>query len=199
MLNNVRLRLPRHAVSFHEESRYRMQSCTVPFVALLVVLVLPHLVGAAESIKGAEPQNGHGITAVTPARAATDTSMLTGSGLNTKSWAIDKVAPGGVLRKDPGSRTRYFVKGLTDVEMKQQYERYLKEMLAKHGNELRDVVIAVRDSIDVLRLRQFKLAVTPTLPCTITARIPYKHAYSMRKQGIVLWGKGDRRPDEKRG
>jgi len=165
----------------------------------ILTLLVSALVGVLiVSTSPAEPKRtpapDSARTAVARMPAADDTSMLTGSGLNAKSWAIDRPVPGGVMRKDPGTRTWYFVKALSDAEMRVERERQLQDLLAKHGHEPRDVVIDVPDTTVARKLAALKIEAKSTPPCTLVTTVLYRQLPELQKQGILFWENGSPRP-----
>ena len=137
---------------------------------------------------------GQGVVAALPTVDGPDTSALNGSGLNTRSWPIDQPVPGGVMRKDPGSSAWRFVKAISDAELKQAHEKYLADMVAKHGDEPRDVMIEVNDTADVARLRSLGIAPPQAVPSTLAVRLLYRQLPDLRESGLLYWGRGNPRP-----
>ena len=149
---------------------------------------------AEEPNRSAQPDsNGTRRESATQA-AEQDTSMLTGNGLNTTKGPFFKPAAGGAMRKDPGSRSWTFVKALSNEEMKLEHERHLQELVAKFGNEPRDIVIELKDTTDVGKLRAFKIEPPAAPPCTLQVRVLYRQLPELKKAGLKFWGKGDPRP-----
>lgn len=139
----------------------------------------------------APPETSRAAVASIP--ASTDTSMLTGSGLNTKSWPIDRPVPGGVMRKLPGRRDWIFVRAMPDAEMRQLGQRQEAELLRLHGSEPRDIEIAVLDSLTLRKLARFHIPATCAPPCTLQARVIYRELPKLQRDSLVFWGLGERK------
>ena len=173
----------------------RRQLILVLTVAVLGLVAASAYARAAGQGGAADSSRGKEWVAPLPKSEAPDTSMFNGSGLNSLSVPIDRPVSGGVMRKDPGTRTWYFIKGMTDAEAKAAYEKFRREMLARHGDEPREIVFPVRDSADVVRLRGFNVPISGTPPCTLAVRVKYRQLPEFRKAGLVFWGKGSLRAD----
>lgn len=170
---------------------------TIVWMAILLsIFALPPKAVADEPDRQARPDSGDGIKSTAPIQqvAQADTSTLTGSGMNATLGPIDRPASGGAWRKDPGSRVWYFVRALSDAEMKLQHGRYLDELVRKHGNESRDIVIELKDTTDVAKLRALRIQSWDAPPCTIAVMVLYKQLPEISKAGLLFWGKGDPRP-----
>src|ERR1041384_7035386 len=100
--------------------------------------------------RDSQPDRIHSQPAIAPfpTPEAPDTATLAGTGLNQRPWPVDRPLAGGAMRKDPGSREWHFVRAMSDEEMRTAHQRYLEEMVAKHGNEPRDIMVQVNDSLD---------------------------------------------------
>lgn len=166
-----------------------------PQMTLVLALGLA-LVGGGGA--NAETETRAGGTAVSsPLPAIPDTTMLTGSGLNTTGGPIDRVDRGGVWRKERGSRSWFFVPNMPTSDGRAGYERHLQELIRLHGNEFRDIVIAVEDTGDVATLRPFEITVEQSLPCTLAVRVLYRQLPEMKKAKLLFWDARDRRPARK--
>jgi len=135
--------------------------------------------------------NGQAATA--PVSAAEDTSMLTGSGVNTKAWPIDRPVPGGVMRKLPGHRDWVFVRAMSDAEMAQRASQRQTELLRQHGSEPRDIEIAIPDSLTLHKLVRFQITATCAPPCTLQARVLYRELPRLQRDSLFFWGLGERK------
>lgn len=158
--------------------------------SILVLLALTPLVAAGDSDrKPAAPESSH--RAVAPIPASSDTSMVTGSGLNTKSWPIDRAVSGGVLRKLPGHRDWMFVHAVSDAQMQQIGRQQQAELLRDHGSEPRDVEIAIPDSFALRKLARFHIPANCAPPCTLQARVLYRELPRLRGDSLFFWGLGE--------
>ena len=119
--------------------------------------------------------------------------MLTGSGVNTKSWPIDRPVQGGVMRKLPGSSEWTFVRGLTDAQMRRLGKTRQDELLRLHGGEPRDVEIVIPDSSALRKLVRFGVMSGCAPPCTLAARLLYRQLPQLASDSMMFWGKGDRK------
>ncbi len=133
-------------------------------------------------------------TSLSSAVSLADTSMLTGSGLNTKSGPILRPVPGGYERKDPGSREWRFIAGVSDQQMRERTIQRKEELIRRHGDEPRDIVIEVRDSTDAAALRRLNLPTCSTPPCTVAVRVLYRQLPDISRAGLRYWSQGERRP-----
>ena len=107
----------------------RRQLILVLTVAVLGLVAASAYARAAGQGGAADSSSGKELVAPLPKSEAPDTSMFNGSGLNSLSVPIDRPVSGGVMRKDPGTRTWYFIKGMTDAEAKAAYEKFRREII----------------------------------------------------------------------
>jgi hypothetical protein len=98
------------------------------------------------------------------------------------------------MRKDPGSREWHFVRAMSDEEMRTAHQRYLEEMVAKHGNEPRDIMVQVNDSLDASRLERLGIGVRGHAPYTLSTRVLYRQLPEMKRAGLLYWGKNSPQP-----
>lgn len=159
--------------------------------SLAVLLFVLSRAGAAPPSKTTS-DSGHVVTAPLP--AASDTSMLSGNGLNTTLWPIDKVTPGGVVRKLPGTREWVLVRGLSDTQMQQLGKAREEELLRLHGSEPRNLEIAIPDSAALRKLMRFGITDSCAPPCTLATRVLYRQLPQLAGDSLRFWGKGDRKP-----
>ena len=125
---------------------------------------------------------------------ATDTSMMRGSGLNTREGPILRPVDGGYLRKDPGTREWIFVAGQSDAQMRDRASRRQAELVRKHGDEFREIVIDVRDASDVTKLQNLNLPACEAVPCTVAVRVLYRQLVDITRVGLRYWSRGERPP-----
>lgn len=140
------------------------------------------------------PAPNSGNVTIAPLPAVLDTSMLTGSGLNTTPWPIDKVMPGGVMRKRPGTREWVPVSGLSDEQTQRSGKAREAELLRLHGSELRNIEIAIPDSIALHKLVRFGITDSCAPPCTLATRVLYRQLPQLASDSLRFWGKVARRP-----
>jgi hypothetical protein len=124
-----------------------------------VLLTLVFATFGPRMSNGAVPSDSGHIT-VAPIPVSQDTSMLTGSGLNTKPWPIDRAVSGGVMRKVPGRRDWEFIRGVPDAQITRASKNTQAELLRLHGNEPRDIQIAIPDSAAMRKLSRFGITAT---------------------------------------
>lgn len=170
------------------------QSIRYVFVPSFLVL-LPSFgsVAQAEDSGRATATDG-GRTSASPVATGVDTSMLTGSGLNTKPWPIDRPAPGGVIRKLPGHRDWEFVRAMSDGEMRRTELDRQVELLREHGNEPRDIELLILDSLALRKLPRFEILASCVPPCTLRVRVLYRQLPLLQQDSLVISGLADRSP-----
>ena len=140
----------------------------------------------------ADSMHPRGKAVIQPLPTTVDTTMLTGNGLNTTGGPIDRVAPGGVWRKERGATTWTFTPQQSQGDPAQQRQEYFDRLMREHGDEPRDLVVAVRDTSDARKLRTMGLSAPNALPCSLTVRVKYRQLPEMRKAGLLFWGVGAR-------
>jgi hypothetical protein len=118
--------------------------------------------------------------------------MLTGSGLNSTQWPIDKVTPRGVMRKLPGTREWVAVRGLSNAQRQQLGKAREEELLRLHGNEPRNIEIAIPDSVALRKLQRFGITDGCAPPCTLATRVLYRELPRLQRDSLVFWGLGKR-------
>ncbi len=187
--------LERGMVAELQGSGASIQASVVQFVspsALAITFPVPSgLAGPANLVLTAP---GGARTSLSNAVSLADTSMLTGSGFNTQSGPILRPVPGGYERKDLGSREWRFVAGLSDQQMRERTVQRKEELIRRHGDEPRDIVIEVRDSTDLAALQRLNLPTCPVPPCTVTVRVLYRQLPDIGRAGLRYWSQGERRP-----
>lgn len=161
---------------------------------ILIALLMAGLWAEASADKstsgGAAPESAQASVAPIPSNS--DTSMVTGAGLNTKSWPIDRPVQGGVMRKLPGRRDWIFVRAIPEAEMQRLGQQQQIDLLKLHGSEPRDIELVIPDSLALRRLPRFGIASSCAPPCTLQVRVLYRQLPRLLADSLVFWGSGDR-------
>ena len=166
------------------------------FTFLFLIGLLPTPVSVSAPAEDLGPSASPPETtraAVAPMPTKSDTTLLTGSGLNTNPWPINRPVPGGVMRKLPGHRDWIFVRGVPDAGIQQLGPRQQADLLRRHGSELRDIEIAVLDSLTLHKLARLHIATMCAPPCTLQARVLYRELPKLQRDSLVFWGLGERK------
>lgn len=145
----------------------------------LTILLLLVLGAAATSVTAAERTPAHGPSS--PAPAVEDTSVMTGSGLNTLGGPITKKTPEGLFLKEPGSRTWTLFRPPTLAERRAQREQERQESVARRGHLPMDLVIGVDDTTIATRLHELADGLARSLlPCRHSCRSGWPHGCAGR-------------------